>query len=369
MWNGGTSSNTFDGGSILLSKFAHEVVGMSPLQTAFPFPPFLQKLLLLALVLIPVGAAAQAQFSAPPMANVVMPTDSGDGWILKKQVNEVAVMFTAKLKGRFVDDLAVRDIEVREDKRDAGKIVDFRNEANLPLRLALLIDTSGSVDQRFEYEQQAAKKFVDKVIARPADEAFIMGFSQKQRMAQNFTSDAGQLGRAISSLHDDRGATAVFDAVAVASRQLASHPDPDRVARVLVLVTDGDDNSSKMALEAALAQAQDNEVTIYALSTTPSNWDAHANEVMRTLAERTGGRVFFPESKREFSKAFAQIGDDLRNRYAIAYRPLHFEADGRFHKIRITAKRFGKKLHIHARPGYYARAPLAEPEPSPQLAR
>jgi len=333
---------------------------MLSLRSALRFPGLIKTLLLPAVVLATLAATAQSQFAASSVPPAVMATEAGDGWILRKQVNEVAVMFTAKLKGRFVDDLAAHDVEVREDKRDAGKIVDFRNEANLPLRLALLVDTSGSVDQRFGYEQQAARKFVEKVIARPADEAFVMGFSQKQRLAQDFTSDPGRLGHAISSLRDDGGATAVFDAIAAACRQLAGHADPDRVARVLVLVTDGDDNSSKATLEEALAQAQDNEVTIYTLSTSPSNWDSHANDVMRSLAERTGGRVFFPESKHEFSKAFAQIGDDLRNRYAIAYRPANFAADGRFHKIRITATKLGKKLHIHARPGYYARAPMAD---------
>ncbi len=346
---------------------------MSPLDSvlhslAVPFPARICKGWLLALLLAPVAAMAQTPFTPVPSASPAAIAADADGWILRKQVNEVAVMFTAKLKGRFVDDLAAHDVEVREDKRDAGRIVDFRNEANLPLRLALLVDTSGSVDQRFGYEQQAARKFLEKVVARPADEAFVMGFSQRKKLAQDFTSDTNRLSHAISSLHDDGGATAVFDAVAAACRQLAGHAEVDRVARVLVLVTDGDDNSSKLALEDALAQAQDNEVTIYALSTNPSSWESRANQVMRSLAERTGGRVFFPESKHEFGKAFTQIGDDLRNRYAIAYRPTHFEADGRFHKIRITARKFGKKLHIHARPGYYARAPQAVAAPEP-LAR
>jgi Ca-activated chloride channel homolog len=303
----------------------------------------------------PVMAQQTAYAPTSSLGSAVVASEGVDGWVMRKQVNEVAVMFTAKFKGQFVGNLEPHDIQVKEDKKDAGAILDFRNEANLPLRLAMLVDTSGSVDQRFSYEQSAAKKFLQHVLARPADEAFIMHFSQKPQLAQEFSADTSLLTRAISQLHDDHGATAIFDAVSAACRKLASHAESDRVARVLVLVTDGDDNSSKLHLEEALARAQDSEVTIYTLSTSPADWNPRGNDVMRTLAQHTGGRVFFPESKRDFAKAFTQIGDDLRNRYAIAYKPRNFEPDGRFHKISITAKKFGKRLRVHARPGYFAR--------------
>jgi Ca-activated chloride channel family protein len=314
-----------------------------------------------ALWLLSTPASAQGNAFAQQgsLSTPVMTTETADGWIMRKQVNEVAVMFTAKLKGQFVGDLQRNEIEVKEDKKAPGTIVDFRSEANLPLRLALLVDTSGSVDERFRYEQQAARDFLTHVLARPADEGFVMGFSQRTRVAQEFTPNGVSLSHAIAHLQDDRGATAMFDAVATACQKLASHPDPDRVARVLVLISDGDDNSSKLALEDALRRAQDAEVTIYTLSTSPTEWDPRANDNLRSLAERTGGRVFFPESKHQFAKAFTNIGDDLRNRYAVAYRPVNFAADGRFHKIRITARKFGKQLHIHARPGYFARAEAA----------
>jgi VWFA-related protein len=331
---------------------------MSSLGCTLSLPSQLKNVVLALVAALLLALCCTAQQTAVPansLASSVVTTAAGDGWIMHKEVNEVAVMFTAKLKGQFVGDLQPNDIEVKEDKKSAGTIVDFRNEANLPLRLGLLIDTSGSVDQRFAYEQEAAKKFLSHVLARPADQAFVMGFSQRTRLAEDFTPDAARLSRSITRLQDDRGATAVFDAVVSACRKLVSHPDQDRVARVLVLVTDGDDNSSKIALDDALRQAQDAEVTVYTLSTSPSDWDARANDILRNLAERTGGRVFFPDSRREFAKAFTKIGDDLRNRYAIAYRPHNFEADGRFHKISITAKKFGKRLRIHARPGYFAR--------------
>jgi Ca-activated chloride channel family protein len=332
------------------------------LSSSFPLGCKSAIMLCLPLLAAAVAVAQQAAFvQQPSLSSGVMTTESGDSWIMRKEVNEVAVMFTARLRGQFVSDLQRNEIEVKEDRKAPGTIVDFRSEANLPLRLALLIDTSGSVDERFRYEQEAARKFLNHVLARSADQAFVMSFSQRTHVAQEFTADAASLSRAISRLQDDRGATAMFDAVSTACRKLLSYPDPDRIARVLVLVSDGDDNSSKIALEDALRQAQDAEVTVYTLSTSPMDWDPRANDNLRALAERTGGRVFFPESKREFAKAFTNIGDDLRNRYAIAYRPLHFAADGRFHRIRISARKFGKKLRIHARPGYFARADAGPP--------
>ena len=285
---------------------------------------------------------------------------SDGGWVFKTQVNEVTVMFTAMQKGKYVADLQRQDVEVRDDKRPPAEIMDFRNEQGLPLRLGLLVDTSGSVDNRFRYEMQAASQFVNEVVDQQHDKTFVAGFSHRMRMTQDFTNDPAKVSRGLGKLHDDQGDTAVFDAVVSACKKLAESGDQQPVARVLVLISDGDDNASTEALKDAAEIAQWDEVTIYTISSNPHGLNPIGDEALQKLAEQSGGRPLFAGSKTQVAKAFARIRDELRNRYAVSYRPAEFKPDGHFRHIRIMAKRFGKKLHVHARKGYYARPVLAD---------
>jgi Ca-activated chloride channel family protein len=164
----------------------------------------------------------------------------------------------------------------------------------------------------------------------------------------------------LGKLHDDQGDTAVFDAVVSACKKLAESGDQQPVARVLVLISDGDDNASTESLKDAAEIAQWDEVTIYTISTNPHGLNPIGDEALQKLAEQSGGRPLFAGSKKQVTKAFARIRDELLNRYAVSYRPAEFRPDGHFRHIRIVAKRFGKKLHVHARKGYYARPVLAD---------
>jgi VWFA-related protein len=322
---------------------------------------------LLQLVAIP--ALAQQVLSenntraALPASNLPgqLPKVSSNGdWVFQKQVNEVTVMFTASQKGKYVADLQRQDVQVQDDKRPPSEIMDFRNEQDLPLRLGLLVDTSGSVDNRFDYQMQAASQFVKQVADQQHDRTFVAGFSHHLRITQDFTNDAGKVSKGLGKLHDDQGDTAVFDAVASACKKLADSGDQQPVARVLVLISDGDDNASTESLTDAAEIAQWDEVTIYTISSNPRGLNAIGDEALQRLAEQSGGRTLFAGSKKQVAKAFAQIRDELRNRYAVSYRPAEFKPDGHFRHIRIMAKRLGKKLHVHARKGYYARPMLAD---------
>ena len=285
---------------------------------------------------------------------------SNGEWVFKTQVNEVTVMFTAMRKGKYVADLQRQDVEVRDDKRPPAEIMDFRNEQGLPLRLGLLVDTSGSVDNRFRYEMQAASQFVNEVVDQQHDKTFVAGFSHRMRMTQDFTNDPAKVSHGLGKLHDDQGDTAVFDAVVSACKKLAESGDRQPVARVLVLISDGDDNASTESLKDAAEIAQWDEVTIYTISSNPHGLNPIGDEALQKLAEQSGGRPLFAGSKKQVAKAFARIRDELRNRYAVSYRPAEFNPDGHFRHIRIMAKRFGKKLHVHARKGYYARPVVAD---------
>jgi VWFA-related protein len=326
-----------------------------------PCQKLLSSLGLLAFAsLIQLGVSASAQQS-PISGGLVdgnqpaqMAVLDNGSWLFRKQVNEVTVMFTATHKGRFVNDLQRSDIEVNDDKKPPENIVDFRSEADLPLRLGLLIDTSGSVNDNFEFEQFSAGEFLRQVLTAEHDHAFVTAFSHRSRVVQDFTNDVGKLDKAAKNIRDDQGDTAFYDAVVTACRKLAANKENQPVARVIVLLSDGDDNSSHNSLQKAIQTAQESEVTIYTLSPNPIGVNVLGDNVLQRVAEETGGRAMFPEKKKDIVRAFANLRDELRSRYAVSYRPAHFEPDGHFRKIRIMARKFGQKLRVHARKGYYA---------------
>lgn len=320
--------------------------------------------LLLGAGLLPSGvtpaAAQQASVaSATPIGQLPLVDNEGN-WVFRRQVNEVTVMFTATRKGKYVTDLQRDDVQVRDDKRPPAEVMDFRNEQGLPLRLGLLIDTSGSVSDRFRHEIAAASQFTRQVLDGRNDQVFVAGFSHQMRLMQDFTKSPGAVTRGLAKLHDDQGDTAVFDAIARACRKLSETGDQQPVARVLVVISDGDDNASQYKLAGAAEIAQWEEVTIYTISSNPRGLNLIGDRALEQLAEQSGGRALFPQSKRQITRAFARIRDELRNRYAVSYRPAAFKPDGHFRHIRIIARHFGKKLRVHARKGYYARPILAD---------
>lgn len=286
---------------------------------------------------------------SPPQALLA---SNADSWTLRKQVNEVQVLFTASRHGRFVSGLTEGDVQVKDNDRPA-EILDFRGQDNLPLRIALLVDTSDSIRERFRFEKQAAALFLRETLLSQNDQAMIAGFDARLHLVQDFSHDPASLTAGIERLSPG-GRTAMYDAVADACRILA-HSGSGVVARVLIVVSDGDDNASQINLGRAIALAQQAEVTIYTISTGYASSDSDANKNLILLAGPTGGQALFPGAARKLKRAFASISEELRHRYAVAYRPPDFAANGRFHRIRIQARFSGKKLRVKARKGYFAR--------------
>lgn len=285
---------------------------------------------------------------APPETLLSTETNS---WTVRKQVNEVQVLFTASRHGRLVTGLTRDDVKVR-DNNHPGMILDFRGQDNLPLRVALLIDTSDSIRQRFRFEKEAAELFLRQVLRNDADQALVAGFNTGWHVNQGFSHDFRLLSAGITHLSPG-GSTAVFDSVQQACQELA-RSQRGMMARVLVLVSDGDDNASKSTLETVAAIAQRDEVTIYAIGT-DQQADFVSKSNLKYLAAATGGRAMFPPRAGAMKRAFARISEELRHRYAVAYRPPQAVDDGHFHRIRIEARKLGKKLSVRARKGYYAR--------------
>ena len=262
------------------------------------------------------------------------------GTIFRSSVDEVAILFSATDRGRSVTDLTAADIGVSDDSRAPASILEFRNQTQLPLRLGLVIDTSNSVTERFSFEQNAAVKFLEKVLTNEQDLAFVVGVNNSVLLVQDFTADPMLRSRAIHQLAP-AGGTALWDAIAFASDKLAKRREQQPVARVLVVISDGKDNSSSMTLKEAIARAQRGEVAVYTVSTKEAlQEDASVllgEHALRTLSELTGGAAFVPGSVQRLSGSLADLQEVIRSRYLVSYKPAAFQRDGRYRAINITS--------------------------------
>lgn len=319
---------------------------------------------------------AYAQDCVQCATNALLKSPASTGeWLLKKQVNEVNVLFVATRKGKAVGDLSLNDISVRDDDKPPTAILGFRTELELPLRVGVAIDTSSSLTSRFRFEQDAASAFFYQALNRDGDLGFVMGFANHSTATQDFVGDPDLLSQGVERLTVG-GGTALYDAVRTACQTLLHRPEPDMVARVLVVLSDGQTDAGVVSLEQAIDAAQEAEVTIYAISTNfPTSLrvrdpDAvRGNSDLRKLAEHTGGRILFPYDPKQVAKAFVKISGELRSRYAVSYKPADFTPDGRYRKIRIEARKTGENLEIRTRKGYYARATSWLSSDSPEEVR
>jgi VWFA-related protein len=273
---------------------------------------------------------------------------------IKKRVDEVNVVFTVTDKrGRFIKNLTQKDIRVLDDRKAVEKIQNFQSQTDLPLRVGLLVDASNSVRDRFKFEQEAAVEFLNQIVRHDRDLAFVLGFDTVPEITQDFTNDTGKLSTGVQMLKPG-GGTALYDALYLACRdKLLKRNDQLAVRRAIILLSDGEDNQSRVTRDEAVEMAQRAEVIVYSISTNVSGMVLKGDKVMQYIAEATGGRAFFPFKIQDVADAFSEIQDELRSQYAVAYRPPDFQMDGRYRSIEITAQT-DKKLRVRARKGYFA---------------
>jgi VWFA-related protein len=319
-----------------------------------------------------------AQQPAPPQqpaAQEPAATRQDQGKITQT-VNLVDVLFTVlNRRNKLVPDLEKDDFKIFDDKSPQA-IRYFSRQTDLPLRIGLLMDTSNSIRDRLKFEQDAATSFLFSVIRHNRDQAFVMTFDDEPALVQTFTDDAGRLRDEIVKTRAG-GGTAVYDAIYEACRTQLSHPprppgdQPDVVRRVMILISDGDDNLSNHTRSEAIEMAQRTSVVIYTISTSTqwiqlsqtdpekaANRKTHLTEgdkILHDIAEETGGRAFFPYHVDDLDQSFQDIGDELRNQYSIAYIPTNYILDGKYHKIRIEIPEH-KGYQVRARRGYFAKA-------------
>jgi VWFA-related protein len=313
-------------------------------------------------------AAQQAPVSAPPAQT---PPPQQPAIRVTTGLVHLVVTVTDK-HHELVTDLNQSDFKILENGVPQD-ITFFGRETDLPLRIALLLDTSNSIRQRLEFEKDAAIDFLNKVIRRDKDLAFLITFDNEPQVIQDYTDEIGLLNAAI---RDQRagGATALNDAIWLASARLSKAPPPraeeSDVRRVTVLISDGHDTLSDHALSDASDSSIRSEAVVYTVSTNtdwlslsdpgkPKKYNMDdGDRVLQRLADETGGRAFFPYRVDDLAQSFADIGTELRSQYFIGYTPKVEPSSGEYRKIVVEADR--KNLVVRSRRGYYAPASLPD---------
>jgi VWFA-related protein len=268
-------------------------------------------------------------------------------------VTRVNLLFTVSdKKGRFVNDLSKDDFEIVEAKKPQA-IVEFSAESNLPLRLAILMDTSNSIRERFKFQQEAATDFINTVIRPQQDKAIIVSFDMSAELVQDLTDDTDKLSTAIRGLRPG-GGTAMYDAIFFACRDKLMQDQPmHKFRRAMVILSDGEDNQSRWTREQALEMAHKADVVVYAISTNRSGIETDGDKVLKYFAQETGGLAFFPFKAQDMAQDFENIANELRHQYNVLFRPEPFKADGLYHAVKVIVKN-RKDLVVRARHGYYA---------------
>jgi Ca-activated chloride channel family protein len=323
--------------------------------------------------LVCLASAANAQAPAPTPAAPPSPQSQTKITTVTSLVHLVAVVTDRHHK--FITNLEQKDFRILEDGQSQD-ITFFNRESDLPLRIGMLLDTSNSIRERLRFEQDAAVDFLNDTLRRNKDMAFLMTFDNEPEVIQDFTGDLSLLTTAIQKQRAG-GGTALRDAIFQASQKLITAPLPAGVdvRRVLVVISDGDDNLSDHTRSDAIEMVQRAEASIYAISTN-TDWlalegdkphkmhETPGDHVLEQFANDTGGRVFFPYRIDDLAQSFQDIGNELRSQYLIAYHPARPGSNGEYRAIRVEVDRNG--LVVRTRKGYFAAAPSAGAKPSGQ---
>lgn len=289
----------------------------------------------------------------PAPAQNIVDSAKGGQQTLSVDVDIVNVVFTVlDRKGRFITGLKQDEFRVFEDN-GPQTISNFSRETGLPLTVALLIDTSGSIRDRLRFEQKAAIEFFYSSLRPGSDKGLIITFDSAVDLIQDYTDNPEVLAKAVKQMRAG-GGTALYDAMYLA----ATHKTAGQAGRrVMIVITDGDDNSSRVSMTETLEMAQRNDMAIYTISTngtagSRSREQEQGDRVLKKFAEETGGRMFSPFRLEELTQDFLSIGEELRAQYTLAYRPTSLQRDGTFRRIRIEISEKG--YQVRARQGYYA---------------
>jgi VWFA-related protein len=298
------------------------------------------------------SATAAAQAPQAGEQNAGEQTDVGAP-IIHLGVNEVSLIFTVTDRhGHYNPNLKQSDFALLDDQKAPAHVNSFHQQINLPLRVGLLVDTSTSIRSRFQFEQQSAVEFLLEVLKSRADSAFVMGFDVTPTIEQDWTNNIDSLETGVNRMSPG-GGTAMYDAVYTACRdKLLTERGREPVRKAMILISDGEDNQSRVRPDEAIKMCERAETIIYAISTnwTPSR--GAGDKALTDLSTATGGQVFFPPSVEEMSNSFKDIEEELRSQYALTYTPADFKYDGAFRTIYLYCN--DRRYQVRAKKGYFA---------------
>ncbi len=320
----------------------------------------------------PAGTAPAPQTVVPPQTpaangqppdQTATPTQqkSGDGGqvftLAPIETDEVNLIFTVTdNKGHFITGLRQENFGLLDDGHPPLSVLQFTQQTNLPLRVGVMLDTSSSIRQRFQFEQDSAVEFFLQVLHRN-DRAFIEGFDVQTDVAQDFTNNVDLLNQGIRKLRPG-GGTALFDALYKTCKdQMLTLRETGSVRKALILVSDGEDNYSRALESDAIKMCQRAETIVYAISTNISATKGKGDDVLKDIAEATGGKPFYPVRIEDVAVGFRNIEEELRSQYSLIYRPANFKQDGSFRTIYLHA--IDRRYQVRARKGYFAPRPPA----------
>jgi Ca-activated chloride channel family protein len=296
---------------------------------------------------------AQTSPSSPPRSGQLPPKISDQTYRVSVDLVNVFCSVWDEDAKAFITNLSKDDFTLYEDNQKQ-QIDNFVRETNLPLTIALLIDTSQSVAPKLKFEQEAATNFFQSVL-RDKDRAMLVEFDSGVSLVQDFTSDPNKLSKQLKTLRA-AGGTALYDAIAVSCDEKLIR---EVGRKAIVILSDGEDQNSKATIAQALEMALKAEATIFSISVNRGGFfgvgsTKEGDRILKHLAEQTGGRAFFPFKVEELEEAFQQIGLELRSQYNLGYFSSNKQRDGKYRKIEV--KLAGKGLKINYRKGYYAPA-------------
>lgn len=348
------------------------------------FAFFAAALMLVGLIGLSAADAQQAPPNPPAKAPSPKPTPppSDDDEVIKVDTDIVNVLFTAQDRNRrLLTNLKQEDIKLFEDGKPQ-EITTFSRQVDLPLSLAILIDVSASQERTLPEEKAAAISFLETVVRPAKDEVAVISFTGESTLEQGMTNNMARLRRSVEKVRfippsgyigggviagtppisgDNQaaqGSTAIWDAIWVTSDEILG-PAPERTRRAIILLTDGVNTYGKKKLDEAVQAALRSEAIIYSVGIGDNFYSGVDKGSLNKISERTGGRAYFPRDERELRDAFAQIQEEMRSQYLLAYEPTNQLRDGSYRKIEIqlTNSQLQKdKVKVMHRQGYFAKS-------------
>jgi Ca-activated chloride channel family protein len=328
---------------------------------------------------------ARAQQVPPnPATNAATPTPTPnpDDEVIKIDSEVVNVLFTAQDKNRrLLTDLKQGDVLILEDGKQQ-EITAFSRQVDLPLSLAILVDVSVSQQRTLPEEKSAAVEFLEAVVRASKDEVAVISFTGESTLEQGMTNNLPRLRRAVNEIKfippsgyigggvitgtppisgDNQavqGSTAIWDAIWVTSDEILG-PAPEHTRRAIILLTDGVNTSGKKKLDDAVQASLRSEAVIYAIGIGDNFYSGVDKGSLNKVAERTGGRAYFPRDERDLRDAFVQIQEEMRSQYLLSYEPTNQNRDGSYRQIEIrlaNAAPQKDKIKLTHRQGYFSKS-------------